>query len=139
MSHDLESHFEKLELVLQKFQEAGLKFNLPKCKFLCSCIEFLGHVVDKDGIHTTDAKVQAVQDFPIPKSVNHVRSFLCLVGYHRALHRLSRVFSKRKSLSYGMTPSKLTLTDSNMHSLMLQSLPFQITVWFLHSSLMQVP
>ncbi len=81
------THFDKLELVLQKLQEAGLKLNLPKCKFLCSCIEFLGHVVDKHDIHTTDAKVRAVQDFPIPKSVNHLRSFFCLAGYYRAFIR----------------------------------------------------
>ena len=75
VSQDLDSHFEKLSLVLQKFTEAGLKLNLPKCKFFRSRIEFLGHVVDKDGIHTTNDKVKAVQNFPVPTSTN-VSSFL---------------------------------------------------------------
>ncbi len=59
-SRDFESHFDKLEFVLQRFKEAGLKLNLLKCKFLLSRIEFLGHIVDKDCIHTTDAKVYAL-------------------------------------------------------------------------------
>ena len=84
VSQDLDSHFAKLSLVLQKFADAGLKLNLPKCKFLRARIQFLGHVVDKDGIHTTPDKVKAVQNFPVPKTVNNVRSFLGLAGYYRA-------------------------------------------------------
>ena len=60
VSRDLDSHLVKLALVLQKFIDAGLKLNLPKCKFLRARIEFLGHLVDKDGIHTTPDKVRAV-------------------------------------------------------------------------------
>ncbi len=60
VSKDLDSHFQKLSLVLQKFTEAGLKLNITKCQFLHSRIEFLGHVVDCHGIHTTNAKVKAV-------------------------------------------------------------------------------
>lgn len=52
VSKDLDSHFHKLSLVLQKFTEAGLKLNITKCQFLRSRIEFLGHVVDCHGIHT---------------------------------------------------------------------------------------
>ena len=84
VSRDLDSHLTKLALVLQKFADAGLKLNLPKCKFLRARIEFLGHMVDKDGIHTTPDKVRAVQNFPVPVSVNNVRSFLGLAGYYRA-------------------------------------------------------
>ena len=84
VSQDLDTHFQKLSLVLQKFTDAGLKLNLTKCKFLRSRIEFLGHVVDQDGIHTTDEKVKAVQNFPVPTSTANVSSFLGLAGYYRA-------------------------------------------------------
>ena len=84
VSQDLDNHFEKLSLVLQKFTEAGLKLNLPKCNSFRSRIEFLGHVVDKNGIHTTDDKVKAVQNFPVPTSTTNVSSFLGLAGYYRA-------------------------------------------------------
>ncbi len=41
-------------------------------------------MVDRDGIHTTQDKVRAVQKFPVPTSVNNIRSFLGLAGYYRA-------------------------------------------------------
>ncbi len=123
VSRDLESHFDKLDLVLQKFQEAGLKLNLSKCKFLRSRIEFLGHIVDKDGIHTTDAKVRAVQNFPTPTSVTHVRSFLGLAGYYRAFIKdfasiaspLTRLL--KKEVSFVWHDAQQTSFDQLKHAL----------------------
>ncbi len=84
VSKDLHSHLQQLSLHFQKFTEAGRKAKLTKCEFLKSRIEFLGHLVDGDGIHTVDSKITAVQKFPIPKSLENVRSFLGLAGYYRA-------------------------------------------------------
>ncbi len=60
-----------------------VKAKLTKCEFLKSCIKFLGHPVDGDGILTLDSKTAAVQ-FPTPKSVENLHSFLGLAGYYRA-------------------------------------------------------
>ncbi len=84
VSKDLKSHLQHLSLVFKKLTQAGLKAKLTKCEFLKSRIKFLGHLVDGDGIHTVDSKITAVQKFPTPKSVENVRSFLSLAGYHRA-------------------------------------------------------
>lgn len=82
-SKDPKTHLDNLKLVFHKLQEAGLKVKLVKCEFLKAKIGFLGHVVDGDGIHTVDSKVLAVKNFPTPKSVENVRSFLGLAGYYR--------------------------------------------------------
>ncbi len=82
-SKDLDTHLQQLSLVFQKLTQACLKAKLTKCEFLKSRIEFLGHLVDGDGIHTADSKITAVQKFPTPKSVESVRS-LGLAGYYRA-------------------------------------------------------
>ncbi len=84
VSKDLDSHLQQLSLVFQKFTQTSLKAKLTKCEFLKSRIEFLGHLVDGDGIHAVDSKITAVQKFPTPKSVENVRSFLGLAGYYRA-------------------------------------------------------
>ena len=84
VSKDLDSHLKQLALVFQKLTQAGLKVKLAKCEFLKSRIEFLGHLIDGDGIHTVDSKIVAVKNFPTPKSVENVRSFLGLAGYYRA-------------------------------------------------------
>ncbi len=117
VSRNLDSHLAKLALVLQEFTDASLKLNLPKCKFLRARIEFLGHMADKDGIHTTPDKVRAVQNFPVPTSVNNVHSFLGLAGYCRAfiqdlqpLHFLSSAFSRKMIPSSGTMLIKVALS-----------------------------
>ena len=44
--------------------------------------DFLGHVVSKAGVTVDPLKVKAVTDWPQPKSVNDIRSFLGLAGYY---------------------------------------------------------
>ncbi len=83
VSKDLYTHLKKLSLVFQKLPQAGLKVKLSKSEFLKSRIEFLGHIVNGDGIHTVDSKIAAVKNFPTPKSVENIRSFLGLAGYYR--------------------------------------------------------
>ena len=83
-SKDANGHFQALEKVLLKLREAGLKAKLSKCEFLKSKIQFLGHMVDSEGIHTLPDKVSAVREFPRPENADHVRSFLGLAGYYRS-------------------------------------------------------
>ncbi len=79
VSKDLVNYFQQLSLVFQKLTKAGLKAKLTKCEFSKSRIEFLGHLVDRDGINTIDSKITLLH-FPTPKSVENVRSFLVLPG-----------------------------------------------------------
>ncbi len=74
---------ETLKSALKWLQEVGLKLKLTKCEFLKPRIKFLGHEVDEQGIHTVDDKTAAVAQFPQPKTVENVRSFLGLAGYYR--------------------------------------------------------
>lgn len=84
MSNTLEEHFKRLDQVFQRLEEAGLKIKLKKCHFLKKKIEFLGHTVDSQGLHTSQDKIVAVKNFPRPTSVDGIRSFLGLSGYYRA-------------------------------------------------------
>ncbi len=68
VSKDLESHFDKLDLVFTTLEKSGLKARLSKCDFLKSHIEFLGHVDEKD-IHAVDSKINAIKHFPTPQNV----------------------------------------------------------------------
>ena len=57
----LEEHLESLSTVLEHLQAAGLRLNRAKCFFLRPSITYLGHVIDKDGLHPTQEKVRAMQ------------------------------------------------------------------------------
>jgi len=50
-------------------------------------VEFLEFVVSDKGIETNPIKVQAISEFPIPKTLNELRSFLGLSGYYRKFIR----------------------------------------------------
>ena len=53
----LHDHLQLLNTVLDKLQNSGLKLNRSKCLFLRSQIEYLGHVIDREGLHPTVEKV----------------------------------------------------------------------------------
>ncbi|CAG9110788.1 unnamed protein product [Plutella xylostella] len=76
-------HLERLELVLKRLQEAGLKLKKNKCEFFQDSITYLGYVIDKYGLHKCPTKVQAVINAPKPKDVTEVKRFLGMVNYYR--------------------------------------------------------
>ncbi len=82
-SKDVETNLQKLEEVLNRLKLAGLSLKLTKCNFMKKQIAFLGHVLDGEGIHTNPEKVTAAQNFPPPKDLKSLRSFLGLSGYYR--------------------------------------------------------
>ena len=45
-------------------------------------MEYLGYIVDKEGLHTTPAKVEVIAKAPEPKNGHELRSFLGLVNYY---------------------------------------------------------
>ncbi|KAL5473475.1 hypothetical protein EMCRGX_G027964 [Ephydatia muelleri] len=77
-----EEHFANLGKVFFRLREYGLRLNLDKCRFLEESVEYLGYVINKEGIHTSSKKVQAVLDAPPPTDLGELRSFLGLVNYY---------------------------------------------------------
>ncbi len=78
----LEEHLETLSKALERLWNAGLRLNRAKCSFLKSSITYLGHVIDKDGLHPTQEKVRAIKEAPTPRNVEQLRSFLGLINYY---------------------------------------------------------
>ena len=78
-----EEHLNRLEGVLLKLQAAGLKLKPSKCDFFKEKITYLGHVVSKEGIATDNEKVRVIKEWPVPKTVTEVRSFLGFTNYYR--------------------------------------------------------
>ena len=77
-----EEHIERLRGVFEKLSAAGLKLKPSKCEFFKSRITYLGHIVSKDGIETEKKKVITIQEWPIPKTVTEVHSFLGFMNYY---------------------------------------------------------
>ncbi len=73
----------RLREIFTKLQKAGLTLKASKCKLFLKQVKFLGHIVSEMGIATDPSKTAAVDNWPVPCKVGHVRSFLGLVGYYR--------------------------------------------------------
>ena len=78
-----EEHQTHLRQILQTLKKQQLRVNPKKCQFFKKEIEYLGHVVRPGEIAVDPKKVEAVQKWPIPKTVREVRGFLGLTGYYR--------------------------------------------------------
>ncbi|GBG61754.1 hypothetical protein CBR_g23268 [Chara braunii] len=79
----LEDHLEHLRRVLETLRRAKYKVNRDKCEFVRQELEYLGHFVTPEGISPLSDKIQAIQEWPKPKTVTNVRSFLGLADYYQ--------------------------------------------------------
>jgi hypothetical protein len=78
-----EDHEKHLRAVLSALRQHKLYAKISKCTFGVTETEFLGHIVSDKGISTDPRKIQAVRDWPTPRTVTELRSFLGLANYYR--------------------------------------------------------
>ena len=53
-------------VVLKRLQEHGVGLKKEKCQFLQDSVEYLGHRVDAQGVHTSETKLKAIVEAPKP-------------------------------------------------------------------------
>ena len=137
----LEQHEKRFKLVMERLKQAQLKVQLEKCQFLQKRVSFLGHILSEDGIRPDSKKIEAVKDFPVPKSVKNIRQFLGLAGYYRRFIKdfahtakpLSNLTKKDVKFSWGEKAQNAfdTLKDALCKAPVLQfpdlSKPYNIT------------
>lgn len=82
-SRSLQEHIHHIKIIFEELRKANLKIQLDKSEFLCKQVAFLGHIITPEGIKPNPSKVEAVQKFPIPKTVKEIKRFLGLIGYYR--------------------------------------------------------
>ncbi|XP_047987904.1 uncharacterized protein K02A2.6-like [Leguminivora glycinivorella] len=72
----------RLKLVLQKLKDSNLRVNKEKCNFFKRSINYLGHTIDKDGLHKNQDKVKAIANAQRPTNINELRTFLGMANYY---------------------------------------------------------
>ncbi|GJT02704.1 putative reverse transcriptase domain-containing protein [Tanacetum coccineum] len=114
-----EEHVEHLRLVLELLKKEKLYAKFSKCEFWLREVQFLGHVINGNGIHVDPSKIEAVKNWKAPRTPTEVRSFLGLAGYYR---RFIENFSKiAKSLTI-LTQKCKTFDWGEEHELAFQTL-----------------
>jgi hypothetical protein len=95
----LEDNLKKLEEVLRRLCDTGLKVNSEKSTFCALEIEYLGYILTREGIKSQNNKVQAILAIQPPKNVKELRHFLGMVQYYRDLWaRRSKMLAPLTSL-----------------------------------------
>lgn len=80
ISEDEKQHNTSLERVLACLK--GLKLNRKKCEIATDKVEFLGYVVDKNGIHQSEQKVKLITNAKSPTKVQELQAFLGLLNFY---------------------------------------------------------
>uniref|UniRef100_W8B595 RNA-directed DNA polymerase n=1 Tax=Ceratitis capitata TaxID=7213 RepID=W8B595_CERCA len=101
LGKSFDEHLRNLEEVFQRVAGAGLKLSPKKCSLFKKEVNYLGHQVTTKGVCTAKEKIEAVKDWPRPRNLHELRSFLGLCTYYRrfvpnfasvahSLHELTR-------------------------------------------------
>lgn len=76
-------HLIRLEEVFKRLKENGLKVKRSKCAFFQDSVQYLGHKIDRNGLHVLDDKIVAIENMPAPQNITQLKSFLDLyLGHH---------------------------------------------------------
>ncbi|GKB35311.1 putative reverse transcriptase domain-containing protein [Tanacetum coccineum] len=153
-SKNKQEYEEHLKLIIELLKKEELYAKFSKCEFWIPKVQFLGHVIDSEGIHVDPAKIESIKDWTSPKSPTEIRQFLGLAGYYRrfiegapilALPEGSEDFiayydasnkglgavlmQREKVISYASRQLKIHEKNYTTHDLELGAVVFALKIW----------
>nr|GFB16402.1 putative reverse transcriptase domain-containing protein [Tanacetum cinerariifolium] len=97
-SKDEKEHEEHLKAILELLKKEELYAKFSKCEFWIPKVQFLGHVIDSQGIHVDPAKIESVKDWESPKETD-------------PMDKLARIYLKEVVTRHGIPISILSDRD----------------------------
>ena len=121
-------HHRNLASVFERLQQHGFWLKQEKCAFMQESVEYLGHRIDAEGLHSLPSKVDAIVNAPEPRNVQELRSFLGLLNYYgkflpnlsSTVHPLNELLQQSKrwkwstECSQAFQQAKQTLSSANI-------------------------
>ncbi|UYV66236.1 K02A2.6-like [Cordylochernes scorpioides] len=77
----MEEHNRNLETVLRRLEENNVKLNAKKQQIAVDKVNFLGHIISRDGIAIQASRAEAIQKLKRPENKTEVQRFLGMVTY----------------------------------------------------------
>ena len=81
-SNDMSEHHRHVKEVLKHFCKAGLYAKAEKCEFHSKSVEYLGYILSLSSLTMSDDKIKIIQDWPEPKKVKDIQSFLGFANFY---------------------------------------------------------
>ncbi|GJV96035.1 putative reverse transcriptase domain-containing protein [Tanacetum coccineum] len=148
-SRNKEEHANHLRIILELLRKEKLYTKFSKCDFWISIVQFLGHVIDSQGIHVDPAKIKAVKNWASPTTPTEsafqlLKQKLCeapilalpegnddFVVYCDASHQgLGAVLMQReKVIAYASRQLKPHEENYTTHDLELGAVVFALKIW----------
>ena len=122
---DQAEHDQRLKQVLDRLVERKLKLNLEKCLFSQSRLQYLGQIIDSEGIRKDPSKVKAIVDMAEPQDIASLRRFLGLVNHLMKFcpkpgsedETLKRLTQEGECLVIGPSPTRSLPTAESRHGI----------------------
>ena len=82
-SENEKEHIELVKKVVAKLEEHQLAVSVTKSIFYVESVEFLGYIVEIDGVMMSERKVESVMNWRAPRSVKEVQIFIGFANFYR--------------------------------------------------------
>ncbi|GJY41979.1 putative reverse transcriptase domain-containing protein [Tanacetum coccineum] len=131
-SKSRKEHEGHLKLILKLLKEEELCVKFSKCKFWLSKVQFLGYVIDSEGIHVDPAKIESIKDWASPKIPTEIRQFLGLAEKEEAAFQLlkQKLYSAPiLALLKGSENFMVHEKNYTTHDLELGAVVFALKMW----------
>lgn len=110
----LEQHVKDVQAVFERLATTTFKTAPEKCEFHKKSVKFLGFIIGTDGVKIDPEKTKSIEEWPTPKTVRDIQSFLGLANYNRKfIPEYSKVAIPLTKLTKKDTPFKWTNDQEN--------------------------
>eukprot|EP00253_Pinus_taeda_P026554 PITA_26554 len=104
-------------LVLQTLRQHKLCANLEKSTFGLTQVQYLGYIIDEEGVHVDPSKLQVIQDWPAPTTLTELRSFLGLANfYHKLMLGFSHILWPLSQVTKGGAKEKFFWSETQQRA-----------------------
>ncbi|GJU46442.1 putative reverse transcriptase domain-containing protein, partial [Tanacetum coccineum] len=98
-----QEHEELLKLILELLKKEELYAKFSKCEFWIPKVQFLGHVIDSEGIHVDPAKIESIKDWASPKSPTDLAGYYqrFIEGFLKIAKPMTKLTQKKVKFVWG--------------------------------------
>jgi hypothetical protein len=113
-----QAHITHVDHVLHLLSQHKIFLKQSKCAFGASKVEYLGHIISKDGVQVEHKKIEAMKDWPRPKTLNTLHVFLGLTGYyHKFVQNCGKIATPLTALLKKNAFTWTRTTDQSINTL----------------------